>query len=209
MSSLVRDVMTRNVISVRESAEYKDIVHVMHARGVSAFPVLDAHDTLVGVVSEDDLLVKEAMLGAETHGLVRHHDRAKAAALTAGELMSHPAVTVSPDATLAEAARIMHLKHLKRLPVISGGRLVGIISRVDLLAVYDRPDEEIGTEIAEQVIEGMFALDRLAFTVDVCGGVVTLSGPVRSEPVAHSLLLAVRQVDGVVAVRDRLGYRRS
>jgi CBS domain-containing protein len=210
MSSHVRDVMTRNVVSVRESAEYKDIVRVMRRRGVSAFPVLDGRDELVGVVSEDDLLVKQGLLGAETHGLRRHRDHAKAAALTAGQLMSRPAITIGPDATLAEAARTMHARHVKRLPVVTGdGKLVGVVSRVDLLGVYDRPDEEIRTEVAKRVIEGDFALDRLALTVDVIGGVVTVTGQAGSEAVAHSLLLAVRQVDGVVAVRDQLSYRRD
>ena len=210
MPSLVRDVMTPDVVSVRENAEYKDMVRVMRHCGVSAFPVLDSRDNVVGVVSEDDLLVKEGLLGAETQGLRRHGDRAKAAALTAGQLMSRPAITVSPDATLAEAARTMHGRHVKRLPVVAGdGRLVGIVSRQDLLGVYDRPDEDIKTEIARQVIEGAFALDRLAFAVDVSGGVVTVAGPAGSEAVAHSLLLALRQVGGVVAVRDRLSYRRD
>jgi CBS domain-containing protein len=210
MSSHVRDVMTRNVVSVRESAEYKDIVQVMQRRGVSAFPVLDARDNLVGVVSEDDLLVKEGLLGAESHGLRRHGDKVKAAALTAGELMSRPAITISPDTTLAGAARRMHARHVKRLPVVTGdGKLVGIVSRADLLGVYDRPDEEIRSEIAKQLIEGSFGLDPLAFTIDVTRGVVTVAGPAGSESVAHSLLLALRQVDGVVAVRDRLSYRRD
>ncbi len=84
-----------------------------------------------------------------------------------------------------------------------------IASRVDLLGVYDRPDEDIRKEIVEQVIEGAFVLDSLAFAVTVVGGVVTLSGPVVREPVALSLLDAVRQVDGVAAVRDRLSYPRQ
>jgi CBS-domain-containing membrane protein len=210
MASLVSDVMTRNVVCVREDAEYKDMVQVMRRRGVSAFPVLDAHDRVVGVLSEDDLLVKEGLLGAEVHGALRHRDRAKAAALTAGKLMSHPAITMGPDATVAEAARTMHTRHVKRLPVVTGdGKIVGIVSRIDLLGVYDRPDEEIGGEIAKKVVEGQFALDPLAFTVDVTRGVVTMSGPADTEAVAHSLLLAVRRVDGVVAVRDRLSYRRD
>jgi len=209
MASLVSDVMTRNVVCVREGAEYKDIVQVMRRRGVSAFPVLDARDRVVGVVSEDDLLVKEGLLGAETHGTLRHRDRAKAAALTAGKLMSRPAITIGPGATVADAARTMHSKHVKRLPVVTGAsKLVGIVSRIDLLGVYDRPDEEIGGEIASKVIEGEFALDPLAFTVHVTRGVVTMSGPADTETIAHSLLLAVRQVAGVVAVRDRLSYRR-
>jgi CBS domain-containing protein len=210
--STVEDVMTRNVVSLRKHAQYKEIVLVMRDRRFSAFPVLDEHDNVVGVVSEDDLLVKEAYSapGAGPGFLVRHRDKAKAAGLTAAELMTRPAITIGPDATVAAAARLMHEKHVKRLPVVdsSTGRLAGIVSRVDLLGVYDRPDAEIGREILEQVIEAEFVLDRLAFEVTVTAGVVTLSGPVHSEPVALSLLATVRQVDGVVAVRDRLSYPR-
>jgi|HubBroStandDraft_4_1064222.scaffolds.fasta_scaffold01936_5 CBS domain-containing protein len=204
------DVMTRNVVSVRERAPYKEIVLVMRDRKFSALPVLDHHGNVIGVVSEDDLLVKEAYsaAGSARGLLVRHSDEAKAAALTAADLMTRPAITIGPDATVAEAARLMHAKHVKRLPVVDGktGRLVGIVSRVDLLAVYDRPDADIRRQILEQVIESEFVLNRLAFEVTVTGGVVTLSGLVHREPVAVSLLSAVRQLDGVVAVRDRLSY---
>lgn len=209
MASLVDDVMTREVISVRKNAEYKEILQVMRHKHFSAFPVLDEDDRVVGVVSEDDLLVKEGYSDAD-HGpgfLTRHADRMRAGGLTAGELMTRPAITISPDAAVAEAARIMHAKHLKRLPVVApGGRLVGIVSRTDILGVYDRPDEDIRREIEEQVIKATFALDSLAFDVTVTGGVVTLAGQVEREPVALSLLQAVRQVDGVVAVREKLSY---
>jgi CBS domain-containing protein len=212
MATLVEDVMTRNVVSVRKRAQYKDIVLVMRDRKFSAFPVLDEDNNVIGVVSEDDLLVKEAYSASGTGPgfLVRHRDKAKSAALTAAELMSRPAITIGPDATVADAARLMHEKHVKRLPVVDGatGRMVGIVSRVDLLGVYDRPDMDVRKEILEQVIEAEFVLDRLAYEVTVTAGVVTLSGPVGSEPVALSLLSAVRQVDGVVAVRDRLSYPR-
>jgi hypothetical protein len=87
--------------------------------------------------------------------------------------------------------------------------MVGVVSRADLLGVYARPDWQIRREIAEQVIEGGFALDSLAFKVTVAGGVVTISGPVRRRPVALSLLGAIRLLDGVVALRDRLNYPRS
>lgn len=209
MASTVADVMTRNVVAVRKDARFKDIVQVMRARRFSAFPVLDADDRVVGVVSEDDLLVREgfAGLGAGPRFLLRRADRVKAAGLTAAELMTTPAVTIQPDAGVAQAARTMHTKHVKRLPVVTAdGRLVGVVSRVDLLGTYDRPDADIRSEIIKQVIESEFGLDSRALTVTVELGVVTLSGPVGSEPVAVSLLDAVRRVDGVVAARDRLRY---
>jgi CBS domain-containing protein len=210
MTSHVGEVMTRNVVSVRKHAQFKDIIQVMRNRHFSAFPVLDADDNVVGVVSEDDLLVKEGYLGAAGNLRVRRADKAKAAALTAAELMTSPAITIGAEAGVATAARLMHAEHVKRLPVVNDeGTLVGIVSRVDLLGVYDRPDSEIRTEILKHVIETGFLLDSLAFKVSVTAGVVTVAGPVDREPVALSLLAAVRDVDGVVAVRDRLNYPRS
>ena len=207
----VGDVMTRNVVAVRKDAQFKDIVQVMRARRFSAFPVLDDDSHVIGVVSEDDLLVRLAM--AEPVAGLRfvsgHADRAKATGLTAAELMSKPAITIRADAAIADAARTMHAKHLKRLPVVtSDGRLVGVVSRVDLLGEYDRPDSDIRTEVIKRVIESEFLLDRFAFTVTVESGIVTLAGPVDSEDVAVSLLAEVRRVVGVVAVRDRLRYPR-
>jgi len=208
MSSLVGDVMARNVVSVREHAQYKEIVLVMRERGFSACPVLDADDAVIGVVSEDDLLVKEAYPGKAAAGLLaRRVNRNKARGLTARQLMTHPAISIRPDAPVAEAARIMHAKHVKRLPVVTAnGRLVGIVSRVDLLGVYDRPDSEIEAEIRKRVIVDEFVFDGLAFNVVVLSGVVTISGSVDHRAVALSLLDAIRKVDGVVAVRDRLSY---
>lgn len=212
MASTVADVMTRNVVALRKDAQFKDIVQVMRARRFSAFPVLDDDDKVIGVVSEDDLLIREGFRapGAGPRFLVRHADRVKAGGLTAADLMTTPAITIRPEAGVAEAARTLHTKHVKRLPVVTGdGRLVGVVSRVDLLGVYDRPDADIRSEIVKQVIESEFALDSLALTVTVESGVVTLSGPVPSEAVALSLVDDVRQVDGVVVVRDRLEYPRN
>jgi CBS domain-containing protein len=184
---------------------------VMRARGFSAFPVLDDDDRVVGIVSEDDLLVREGFdgPGAGPRFLMRHADRGKSTGLTAKELMTAPAITIRPEAAVAEAARTMHTRHVKRLPVVSAdGRLMGVVSRVDLLGIYDRPDADIRTEIIKRVIESDFVLDSRAFTVTVDSGVVTLTGPISSEDVALSLLDAVRQADGVIAVRDRLRYSR-
>ena len=212
MARTVADVMTRDVVAVRKDAQFKDIVRVMRARRFSALPVLDDDDKVIGVVSEDDLLVREGFRAADggLRFLFRHADRVKAGELTADGLMTRPAITIRPDAGVAEAARRLHTRHVKRLPVVTGdGRIVGVVSRADLLGVYERPDADIRTEIIREVIESEFALERLAFSVTVESGVVRLSGPVASKAVALSLLDAVRQVDGVLAVTDRLSYPRS
>jgi CBS domain-containing protein len=208
MASTVGDLMTREVVAVREQATFKEILTVMQQRRFSAFPVLDDDNHVVGVVSEADLLVREAFAGHTLGPLARHSDRVKAVALTAGKLMTRPAVTIRPTASLAEAARLMHARHVKRLPVVdAGGRLVGVLSRVDLLSVYDRPDEEIEAEVLG-IISGDFCLDRLAFAVTVAGGVVSVAGPVDNEPVAEALIDALWRIDGVITVRDRLSYPR-
>ncbi len=204
----VGDVMTRNVVAVRKDARFKDIVQVMRARRCSACPVLDDDNMVIGIVSEDDLLARQAIAGTGAgQRSPRHADRAKATGLTAAELMTTPAITTRVDAAVADVARTMRARHVKRLPVVtSDGRLVGVVSRVDLLGEYDRPDTDIRTEIIKRVIESEFVLDSLAFTVAVESGVVTLAGQVDSEGVAASLLAEVRQVAGVVAVRGRLSY---
>ena len=210
MDRRVKDVMTTDVVSVRETAAYKDIVSVLRELHVSAFPVLDAADHLVGVVSEADLLLKEA--GQETLGgsLVssgRRGERAKAAGLTAAELMTAPAVTIGPDDSLADAARLMHDRHIKRLPVVDqAGRLVGIVSRVDLLSVFDRPDNEIRAAVRKDIIARDFALDPDVFDVQVTSGIVTITGQVQTQAVAQHLLDALRHAEGVVGVRSRLRF---
>lgn len=210
MNSQVKDVMTRDVVSVRETAEYKDIVAVMRELHVSAFPVLDAADHVVGVVSEADLLLKEIgqeALAGYLIGSGRRGERAKAAGVTAADLMTQPAMTIGPDESLAGAARLMHDRRVKRLPVVDdAGRLVGIVSRLDVLSVFDRPDAQIRDEVIKEVIVAEFALDPMAFGVSVSCGIVTITGQVESRAIAPLVLTAIRHAEGVVGVRDRLSY---
>jgi CBS-domain-containing membrane protein len=108
---------------------------------------------------------------------------------------------------VGEAARLMQSRRVKRLPVVDDeGKLLGIVSRSDLLSVYERPDSEIWDEVAKGVIVGEFGLGELMFAVTVRSGIVTVTGSVDQRPVALSLLAAIRYVEGVVAVRDRLSY---
>lgn len=213
MNSTVKDVMTRSVVAVRETAGYKDIVAVMRRRRVSAFPVLDSGGHVVGVVSEADLLLKEVIPAAGRRaGLPpwapgRRKERAKATGVTAAELMSKPAVTIGPDATVTAAARLMYTRRVKRLPVVDGnGCLTGVVSRVDVLSVFGRPDDQIRDEVIKEILGGDFALDPATYGVQVKSGIVTITGPAPSPPVAAAVLEAVRYVEGVVDVRDRLSY---
>jgi len=210
VSSRVKDVMSTDVAAVSETAGYKDIVAVMRQRHVSAVPVLDSAGHLAGVVSEADLLLKE--IGTESlagHLMPTGHraERSKAAGGSAATLMSTPAVVAGPEESLATAARRMHDRRVKRLPVVDGeGRLVGIVSRVDLLSVFARPDEEIRDEVVREIIAGEFALDPSAFDVAVTAGIVTVTGQAGNRAVARQLADAVRHVEGAVEVRDRITY---
>ena len=207
MNPTVKDVMTRRVVSVREQASFKEMADMLRRSRISAFPVLDSHDRVVGVVSEADLLVKEAVqaAGSSLVAALRHvREEDKASGVTAGDLMTRPAITIGPDATVAEAARIMYDRRVKRLPVVNAsGHLVGIISRVDVLAVLSRPDHQIRDEIIHRVLPE-FATGRPAdFDVTVQDGIATISGPPQSDQPRRAVLDATRHVPGVVAVRDR------
>ncbi len=213
MNSTVKDVMTRTVVAVHETAGYKDIVTVMRRRRVGAFPVVDSAGHVLGVVSEADLLLKEAAPVGSSAASVRpwagrrRREQVKAAGVTAGELMSKPAVTINRDAPVAEAARLMYERRVKRLPVVDDmDRLVGIVSRVDVLSVFARPDDQIRDEVVKKILVDEFALEPNAFDVIVTSGIVTITGQVERDAVASHLIEAVRHVEGVVDVRDRVSY---
>lgn len=153
---LVSDVMSTHVVAVRKHGTFKDIAARLREQRVSAFPVLDDDEKVIGVVSEADLLTKAALddrMPPVFPGMTRARDEAKAAGVTAADLMTAPPVTVGPDDSVAHAARLMYDRRVKRLPVVDAdGRLIGIVARSDVLSVYDRPDEEIRREIIRDVI---------------------------------------------------------
>jgi CBS-domain-containing membrane protein len=213
MKVTVKDVMTDQVVAVRREASFKEMAARLREFRVSAFPVIDENRRVIGVVSEADLLAKEALAGdhaaipAAVTGILHHKDRQKAEGLTAGDLMTHPAVTVRPEDSVEHAARLMYTLQVKRLPVVDrGGYLVGIVSRADLLAVFDRTDEEIHAEIVNDVILREFLIDPAMFMVTVENGVVTVKGNPETAEVGHNLVTRIRQVQGVVVVRDKLVY---
>ncbi|MBW8793419.1 MAG: CBS domain-containing protein [Streptomyces sp.] len=204
----VGDVMTRSAVAVGRDAPFKDVVALMDQWKVSALPVLEGEGRVIGVVSEADLLPKEEFRDSDPDLFVQRErlaDLAKAGGVTAGELMSTPAVTVHADATLAEAARIMARRGVKRLPVVDGvGMLEGIASRADLLKVFLREDEELTEEVRRDVVDRLFPLSADHIQVEVAEGVVTLTGWIDGTALAPVAERLARAVEGVVDVRCRL-----
>jgi CBS domain-containing protein len=209
MNSTVKDVMSTHVVAVRQGAPYKDMAAMLHEERVSAFPVLDDDNKVIGVVSEADLLTKEALEGTVPRTLLSRQERVRKQtnALTAADLMTKPPVTIGPDAPVTQAARLMFDQRVKRLPVISDdGTLIGIVTRSDVLSVYSRPDAEIRHQVTKDLILGTFLCDPDKFTVTVKDGVVTLEGSPETSMVGLDIISAIRHMEGVVAVRDRLRY---
>ncbi|MGW1162370.1 CBS domain-containing protein [Streptomyces sp. NPDC002513] len=200
----VGDVMTRAVVAVGRDALFKDIVGLMDRWKVSALPVLEGEGRVVGVVSEADLLPKEAVREGDPDRYARAHrlsDPAKADGVTAGELMSSPAITVHADSSLAQAARIMAQRRIKRLPVVNDeGMLEGVVSRADLLKVFLRPDNDIADEVRRDIVDILFPAPAEPIHVMVTEGVVTLTGKVRDAPLIPVALRLVHAVEGVVDV---------
>ena len=208
MNTTVRDVMTTQVVAVRPGATFKEMAATLRRFRISAFPVVDENEKVIGVVSEADMLAKEALAnpGVVTE-LLHHSDVRKAEGLTAGDLMTRQVVTASPDDPVEQAARMMHFLRVRQLPVInSGGRLVGIVSRSDVLSVFDRPDEDIRKDIVDTMLLHEFLVDPRQFTVSVEAGVVTMEGTPETPALGRDLVRKARHVPGVVAVRDRLSY---
>jgi CBS-domain-containing membrane protein len=205
--------MTLTVVAVKRDARFMEIVRTMEQWKVSALPVLEGDGRVIGVVSEADLLQKEEFHDSAPSPYEQRRrlpDIAKAGALIAEEVMSTPAITVHPDVTLAQAARIMAVKHIKRLPVVDDeGMLKGIVSRGDLLKVFLRPDEEIEEEVRRTVVSYLFPALSYTIRVNVREGVVTLRGKVQDTSLISVAARLVRAVEGVVDVELQLTGQSS
>ncbi len=203
MKTSVQDAMTTQVVAVKLGASFKEMAARLRQSRVSAFPVIDDDGKVIGVVSEADMLASR-VLSAE---MPYRGETDEAEDPTAGDLMTHPAITVSPGDSVEVAARLMYALQVKRLPVIDrGGRLAGIISRTDVLAVFDRSDEEIRKEVTDDVMCQEFGASPRQFAVTVQAGVVTVEGRPETTGLGHVIVRKIRHVQGVVAVRDRLTY---
>ncbi|MEV0494399.1 CBS domain-containing protein [Streptomyces atratus] len=186
----VDDVMTHAVITVNRGTPFKDVVKTMRQWRISALPVMSDEGRVVGVISEADLLLKAQ--GDESR------------AVSAGQLMTVPAVTVTRNAGIASAARLMARGHLKRLPVVDDdGSLVGVVSRGDLLKIYLRPDKDIAQELRELILTRLMPAGSAIVYVHVSDGIVHLNGTIPDPSLSDVLVRIAHTVPGVVNVTAR------
>ncbi|MFF4568192.1 CBS domain-containing protein [Streptomyces sp. NPDC001410] len=209
--STVSEVMTRDVVTVSPDTPFKEITSVLTTHGISAVPVADTRGAPMGLVSEADLLRKQAeqpdKYGEQEAAPAWPNERAKARAENAAGLMTTPVVTAHADWPVAQAARTMDRHRVRRLLVVDEtDRIIGIVSRSDLLRVFLRPDEEIREEIRDDVLEGMLRLGGTEVQVQVHDGVVTLRGEVENRSTAQIAERLAKGVDGVVTVRPMIDY---
>ena len=215
----VSDVMTTSVVTVDRITPYQEIDRLLTERRISGLPVLKMGREVAGVVTEADLLSAEdetnrrARMASSVGGRWLHRKQPHVG-LTAGTLMTAPAITIGPDATIPAAARLMNTHHIRRLPVVDEQRkLVGIVSRRDLLSVFLRPDADIIHDV-RQVLNEIPVTDPKDVDVTVRHGVVTLSGVMRAEPGdSHDLvsltLRLIWDIDGVVDVVNGLSTTKA
>ncbi|NUL01912.1 CBS domain-containing protein [Streptomyces lunaelactis] len=188
----VADLMSPTAVSVQRGTPFKEIARLLDEYGITAVPVTDDEERPVGVVSEADLLRRQTSRGTSS---------------VAEGLMSSPAVVAQPGWSAVRAARVMEKNRIKRLPVVDdSGRLVGVISRSDLLQLFLRRDRAIQEEILEDVVTHTLGLPPSSLTVEVTDGRVTLSGTVARKSLIPITLRLCESVDGVVDVIDRLAY---
>jgi CBS-domain-containing membrane protein len=205
----VDDVMTKDVVAVREDTPYRDVVNALISRRISAVPVVDSTHHVVGVVSEADLLLKLTDVPAPRVFVTWRYrrDRAKARGRVARDLMSAPAVTVLTSLSVAAAARRMQSLRVKRLPVEDDlGRLVGIVTRGDLLKVQLRPDVEVRQDVVDEGLAGVPGVEAGEVQVEATDGVVKLSGRLHFRSAVDRAAQSTARIPGVVGVVNELAY---
>ncbi|MFJ9908819.1 CBS domain-containing protein [Streptomyces sp. NPDC101152] len=214
----IKDVMTQEVVRADGATPFKQVARLLLDNRISGLPVVDDEEKVVGVISETDLLQHQVQ---QVEGYGHRHVRrpkltrsartaaVKARARTADRLMTRPAITATPDHYVTEAAQIMREHGVDRLPVVDDKhRLVGIVTRGDLLRVFLRTDEEIRQDVTRRVFLGL-DVPRYVVDVGVDGGVVTLRGHLERREDAELAAWIAGHVDGVVGVTSRLTHRRT
>ena len=207
----VSELMTEKVLTIGPEAPIKDVAKILVDNGISGLPVCDIEGGVLGVVSEGDILYKEhdpkeghqgGPLGWIIDGPPDYAGYAKTTALTAGQAMTSPAITIAHFESVAEAARIMCQRHVNRLPVVKGDRLVGIVTRADLVRAFTRSDAELQREIEKDIFERVMWIDAGRVEVTVQDGKAALSGRLDTRSDVDLLNKLVARVAGVVAVES-------
>jgi CBS domain-containing protein len=210
MRKTVREVMHEAPVAIGAEAPFKEIAELMADHGISALPVLDPTDRVIGVVSEADLIVRDEDI-PDPHVFERpsiHIARQKARASNASELMTSPPIMVGPETSLADAATMMRRHRVKRLPVCdTDGRLIGVVSRIDLVREFVRTDDAILDDVTRIMVHEL-SIPPTEVRVGVHDGVVTLEGTVEGEAEVPMVVNRLRRVAGVVDVVVRLRATR-
>ena len=191
--------MTTDVISVTPNTSIIDAARLMFRNRVSGLPVCDETSCLIGIITEADFLRLE---------VARQEADMVAPIETVGEVMNRTVVTIGPEVPIADAARMMVVNDINRLPVVDQqSHILGIISRLDVVAVFTRPDDVIEDEIREDVIRRVLFVDPDSVGVSVANGIVTFTGEIGTRTEARLLEELVRRLDGVVRVENGLSWR--
>ncbi len=199
----VLDLMSTELIRVRPETTLRDAARLMVEAKISGLPVTDDEGNLVGLVTESDFLRKEVdrgeIMDTGLLGILFNNRDSLAEAETVEEVMATDLFTISPEATLVEAARAMTSHGIKRLPVVDReGKLIGVIARSDIVAAFTRPDELIEDELKEDVMRRLLFLDPGLVNIEVDGGVVRISGELPTRSDARLLEAMVQRTDGVI-----------
>ena len=203
--------MTGSVLSVKPDASLREAASVLVEHGISGVPVVTGDGEVVGVLSEADVVMKASGETGRGGFLAWLFDPdiaiEKVTAQTAGEAMSSPAITIAPSRGVHEAARLMIDEGINRLPVVEDGKLVGILTRADIVRAFSRDDSQLATEIQDDILRRTFWAEPGSVTVAVADGRVTLKGEVETETDMEMLPLFVSRVPGVVSVDAELSAR--
>ncbi len=207
----IRDLMTKEVLTTRADASLKDTARRMVEAGISGMPVLDDDGFVVGIITESDFVNAEAERRQSWRraGMLRFLDRRESIPSqerTVGDAMTTKVITLGPDADHSEAARLMQKARIKRLPIVEGDHLVGLISRTDLMRAFARPDEEIIEEIIDEVITNILWIDPAKVQVTSQEGNVTLAGRLETKSDVELLVELTKRLDGVVSVASNLSW---
>jgi CBS domain-containing protein len=208
----VSDVMTRRVLTVRVSTPVKELARLMVEYRVSALPVLDDDNRLIGVVTEADLVLEQGHQVPRRprwwEPTAQRHTLRRAAGDTAGPLMSTSPPAITEHASLPQAARLMTDRAVRCLPVVDpDDRVVGVVSRADLLHAFVRSDDDIRADVLGEVFVHLLWTDPTEVKIEVRDGIVELIGSVDRRSTAEAAERLVRRLDGVVDVISHLEHR--
>jgi CBS domain-containing protein len=209
----IEDIMSTDVLTVSADTPLKDVARMLTGKRISGVPVCDPDGAVLGVVTEADILRKEQGYSPEPAGLLgwlfekADAEGARLLARTASEAMTAPALTIAPDASVFDAARVMTTRGINRLPVVRDGRLVGIVSRADLVRAFHRTDDEIARELNDDVLLHTLWVSPADVRVSVTDGVVELEGTVENRTQAELVSAYARRVPGVVDVHSEVTWK--